>query len=431
VGYLRTAVPLGHPNFGKVEACTCRQGEVTRQVHARLFALSNLEELKHLTFETFRPRGRVGLVPALADSLEFAFNQARLFAQNLNGWLLIQGGYGCGKTHLAASIANYAVSLGVPTLFITVPDLLDTLRFAYDNPDTTFEERFDEIRNANLLVMDDFGTQNATPWAQEKIFQILNYRYINRLPLVITTNLAVDDMEERIRSRIEDPELVTRVEIIATDYRRPLEDDAQRGLSTLALPFLRSRSFANFDLRQSEGLKSEEVKSLETAFQTARHFAENPEGWLIITGGTGCGKTHLAAAIGNYRNDLGKVPVFMTFADFLDHLRATFSPSSQVRYDRRFDEIRTAPLLILDDVTTAAVSSWVREKLFQLITYRYNAELPTVMTSQERIEDMEPRLQTRLQDTRLVTLVGITAPMYRVREEHKSKTASRRRRTKK
>ena len=57
----------------------------------------------------------------------------------MNGWLLLLGGYGGGKTHLAAGIANFAVGMGVPTLFLTVPDLLDWLRFAYDDPDSTFE----------------------------------------------------------------------------------------------------------------------------------------------------------------------------------------------------------------------------------------------------------------------------------------------------
>ena len=70
---------------------------------------------------------------------------------------------------LAAAIANFAVEMGVPTLFLTVPDLLDMLRFSFDSEDTTFEARFNEIRNASLLVLDDFGTQNATGWAQEKL----------------------------------------------------------------------------------------------------------------------------------------------------------------------------------------------------------------------------------------------------------------------
>ena len=65
--------------------------------------------------------------------------------------------------------------------------------------------------------MDDFGTHNATPWAQEKLFQILNYRYINKLPLVVTTNLPLGQIEERIRSRLEDPDLVTQARILAAD----------------------------------------------------------------------------------------------------------------------------------------------------------------------------------------------------------------------
>jgi DNA replication protein DnaC len=172
IGYVRMDVPVGHPDFGRLQVCTCRQSQVSSQIRQRLFAMSNLDELSYLTFENFQPRGMIGLSPRQADSLEMAYNHAHQYAQSLKGWLLLQGGYGCGKTHLAAAIANFAVSLGVPSLFITVPDLLDTLRFAYDDPEATFEERFEDIRQAPLLVMDDFGTQNATSWAQEKLFRI-------------------------------------------------------------------------------------------------------------------------------------------------------------------------------------------------------------------------------------------------------------------
>ena len=76
------------------------------------------------------------------------------------------------------------------TLFLTVPDLLDWLRYSYDSPDTTFEQRFEEIRNVSLLVLDDLGAQNATPWAAEKLFQIIDYRYVAPAA-VVTTNLAL------------------------------------------------------------------------------------------------------------------------------------------------------------------------------------------------------------------------------------------------
>ncbi len=97
------------------------------------------------------------------------------------------------------------------------------------------KQRFNEIRNASLLVLDDFGTQNATGWAQEKLFQILNYRYINKLPLVVTTNLSLDEIEARIRSRLADRDLVTDVRIHAPDYRRPLDDTGHPELSSLDL----------------------------------------------------------------------------------------------------------------------------------------------------------------------------------------------------
>ncbi len=384
---------------------------MAQTVRQRLFSLSHLDELQGLTFEAFQPRGRKGLGAGQANSLEWAFNHARQYAGKLQGWLLILGGYGCGKTHLAAAIANYAVGMGVPTLFLTVPDLLDTLRFAYDSDDTTFEERFDEVRSAPLLVLDDFGTQNATAWAQEKLFQILNYRYINKLPLVVTTNLALEDVEPRIRSRLADPELVSTVRIAAPDYRRPTDDKGHPELSSLDLHA--GRTFAAFDERRDEGLSPDELHSLERALKASTAFAKKPRGWLVLTGPYGCGKTHLAAAIANALTDQGNPPLFIMVPDLLDHLRATFSPSSAVSYDRRFDEIRSAPLLVLDDLGAQSASPWAREKLHQLFNFRYNRELPTVITvAVDMLDAIDERLRVRLLDERLCTICTITAPAY-------------------
>ena len=423
LGLLRLDVPIGHPDFGKIQVCTCRSQQIGQQARQRLFEFSHLEELSHLTFDNFNPRGRVGLWPHQAESLERAYNQARQYARSLNGWLLIQGKYGCGKTHLAAAIANFTVSLGVPTLFITVPDLLDSLRYTFSDPGTTFEERFEEIRRVPLLILDDFGTQNATAWAQEKLFQILNYRYINRLPLVVTTNLAMDDIEPRILSRLQDPELVSDVHILATDYRRPIEDTGHHELSSLAL--LHDRTFASFDMRREENLQADDLKSLEKAFNITREYAEKPQGWLVLTGPYGCGKTHLAAAIGHYREDLGYPVLFVVVPDLLDILRATFSPTSTVSMDRRFEDVRKATLLILDDLGTQSTTPWVKEKLYQLFNYRYNAELPTVITTADTLEEIDPRIRSRMLDTRLCSIYAITVPAYRGAPRRKKGTRSR------
>ena len=425
LGYLRVDLPVGDPDFGKLQICTCRQARLSQQIHKRLFSLSHLDQLDHMTFENFQPRGRIGLGPVQADSLERAYDHSRHFAQTLPGWLLLHGPYGCGKTHLAAAIANFAVNLGVPTLFLTVPDLLDTLRFTYDDPETSFESRFEQIRSSPLLVLDDFGTQNTTAWAQEKLFQILNYRYINRLATVITTNLELTEIEGRMRSRLLDPDLVTRVEIIAPDFRQPTDDTGHHTLSSVEM--LGDRTFGSWSDRRGEGLTASDLQSLEKAFQVAYRFAENPKGWLVFSGPYGCGKSHLAAAIANYRASLGYPPLFVVVPDLLDHLRATFNPDSTVRFDRRFEEVRTAELLILDDLGTQSMTAWVREKMYQLLNYRYNAELPMVITTADRLDEIDSRLRSRMLDKRLCTIHAITAPSFRGSIPKTSKPASRRR----
>ncbi len=395
----------------------------------RLFRLSNLESFRHMTFDTFNPQGLVNLGAEQTRTLEMALNQATQFARRLEGWLLLMGGYGCGKTHLAAAIANHAVSLGVPTLFLTVPDLLDWLRFSFDAADTTFEERFNEIRNIQLLVLDDLGTQNATAWAAEKLFQIINHRYINRLPTVITTNQDLKEIDGRIVSRLLDTELVSKVKITAPDYRRKAEDLSHPPLSVLHLH--QEQTFGNFSLREQEKLTLSQQQMIEKGFKTAHQYAENPRGWLVILGGYGVGKTHLAAAIGNYRHSLGESPMFVVVPDLLDHLRATFGPSSNISYDNLFDQVRMSPLLILDDLGTQSATPWAREKLYQIFNYRYIARLPTVITSSNTLEELDPRIRSRMLDKRICTIVGMDVPSYRVGTGNLRTEKSRRKRSEK
>jgi DNA replication protein DnaC len=228
---------------------------------------------------------------------------------------------------------------------------------------------------------------------------------------VITTNLLLEQIEGRIRSRLEDPELVTRVFIQAPDYRRPTDDTTHSDLSSLAMHH--EQTFSTWDDRKSENLTAEEYKSLDKALKTATQYARSPKGWLVFTGIFGCGKTHLAAAIANFRADIGQPPMLISVSDLLDHLRATFSAGSPVSLDRRFEEIRSAPLLILDALGEQSPTPWANEKLFQLIDYRHLNKLPTVITTAKYIDDLDPRILSRIQDARLCTICVIKAPGYR------------------
>jgi len=416
LGYVRADVPVGHPDFGTLIPCTCRLVEMAARRIEAWGAGGDLQALARMTFETFNPEGH-SLPPDKQANLRWAYEEARVFAENPTGWLVLKGGYGCGKTHLAAAIANRCVERGQPVLFITVPDLLDHLRATYaPTSSIAYGTRFEEVRTVPVLILDDLGTESSTPWALEKLFQILNYRYNAHLPTVITTNHELEEISLQLRSRLVDPDLVKIVSIIALDYRggmgmEPVRSDLS-SMSLHSLSLHSQRAFETFDLRQGE-LAREEEESLKEAYDKARAFAENPRDWLLITGTYGCGKTHLAAAIANHQIAQGRPALFVAIPDLLDHLRAAFNPQSTVTFDKRFEEVRRAPLLILDDLGTESATPWAREKLYQIFDYRYNARLPTVITTARWTEEIDPRLATRMLDVSRCTPAPITAPAYR------------------
>jgi DNA replication protein DnaC len=409
MGYVRLDVPVDHPHFGKLFPCTCRMDELQARRSDTLRALSNLDALNRFTFDTFSVDGG-RLSPERQRTLRHAYEIAREYARDPQGWLLLIGGYGSGKTHLAAAIANETLARGITPLFVTVPDLLDHLRAAFaPNAAQPYSDRFQQVRNARLLILDDLGTENATPWALEKLFQLLNHRYMARLATVITTNQELEHMEPRLRSRLADPDLVEIVTILAPDYRLGGVDRLAPNLNTLT--YYSDMTFSTFNLRREE-LPRDQVSVLAEALKMAQTYAADPEGWVVFTGQVGAGKTHLAAAIANERVRLGHPGLLVVVPDLLDYLRAAFSPQGNISYDERFEEVRRAPMLVLDDLGTESATPWAKEKLFQLINYRYVARLPTVVTTALGVGELDTKIGIRFLDVSRCKIMEIDVPPY-------------------
>jgi len=421
---LRQDLPLDHPDFGKLIPCQCQVEQVKSKKLNQLRTISNLDALGHYTFDTFAP-SVPGVDYMRQITLTTAYNAARDFAQNPKGWLVFLGGYGCGKTHLSVAVANARIEQNAPALFVVIPDLLDHLRAAYGpNSGSTYDERFDQIRNAPLLILDDLGTQSSTQWAQEKLFQIFNHRYNARLPTVITSNHKLEEIDRRIRSRLVDPDLSQVINITAPDFR----GGGEATIELSSLSYHHDKTFDSFDLR-AHSLDRNQAANLQRAFDLSKSYAQDPSDWLLLTGSYGCGKTHLAAAIANERVHQGKSAIFVVVPDLLDHLRATFSPIAQTSYDKRFEEIRNAPMLVLDDLGTQSATPWAQEKLYQLFNHRYNARLPTIITMADTT-DLDPRLKSRLMDVGRCTAFSIDVPSYRSSvSQHTQKRKPRRRKT--
>ena len=102
--------------------------------------------------------------------------------------------------------------------------MLDQLRgtFSEDSP-IAHADMIQRIKTSQLLVLDDMGSERHTPFVEDKLFQIVNYRYEERLPTIVTTSALpaeLDNMRPRIASRLLDSMVVTMMVIEGPDYRR-------------------------------------------------------------------------------------------------------------------------------------------------------------------------------------------------------------------
>ena len=175
-GFIMPDLTLGHADFGKAVPCRCRQQQQLEKRMRTLQSIGELEVLQRLTFDSFVPQPS-HLSPQEVRNLRMVYEKSRAYAQEPHGWLLLTGTFGCGKTHLAAAIANARLNSGQSALFLLVPDLLDHLRAAYNpNNETSYDDLFEQVRNTPRLILYDLGTQSSTPWAPEKLIQLLNHR---------------------------------------------------------------------------------------------------------------------------------------------------------------------------------------------------------------------------------------------------------------
>ena len=404
--FVRVTSDPDDPQFGQPVPCACALHEDGETRRERLLRYSRLGPLQRMSFDTLIDGGR-STEPADQSRYREAVEVVERFAEHPEGWLVLTGRHGVGKTHLAAAIANRLIDRGEPALFLSVADLLDELRASYDeDAEVGYERLLAQLRDAPVLVLDDLDGYSETAWAREKFIQVVTHRFNSMLPTVFTGVRTLADIDPRLASRLTDPAIAQLVE---------LGSDATPRFFTIGAmgeAELERFRFESFD-PTGRGLRGESRRNLEGAFRLARHWADQPDGWLVFLGSNGCGKTHLAAAIAGYRLEQGDKVAFANVPDLLDELRATFAPGSPERFDRRFRRLLDAPLLVLDDLGAQQTSAWAEEKLYQLLNHRHLQRTPTIVTTNRELKDMEPRIASRLADLQTSTVYQLTAPDYR------------------
>ena len=116
-----------------------------------------------------------------------------------NTGLLLYGPPGTGKTFLAFCIANELLDNLIPVIAISSINLLSRIKETYNTWGNEGEtEIINSLKNAGLLVLDDLGSENNTAWAKEKIYEIIDSRYRDGKPCIITTNLTREGLKKRL-----------------------------------------------------------------------------------------------------------------------------------------------------------------------------------------------------------------------------------------
>jgi len=148
--------------------------------------------------------------------------------------LYLNGNFGCGKTYLVAACFNELAKKGVKSAIIYWPEFLRKLKASFNSDNESFSNLFDRIKNVSLLLIDDIGAENTTPWGRDEILgPILQYRMQQNLTTFFTSNLSLDDLEKhfsvtkesvdvvksrRIMERIKD--LTTELVMIGENRRK-------------------------------------------------------------------------------------------------------------------------------------------------------------------------------------------------------------------
>lgn len=106
--------------------------------------------------------------------------------------LLLWGDVGTGKSFFAGCIANALLDKGVPVLMTNFSRILNTLTGMYSDDRNQFIDSFNKY---SLLIIDDLGIERSTDFALEQVFNVIDSRYRSKKPLIVTTNLTLDELK--------------------------------------------------------------------------------------------------------------------------------------------------------------------------------------------------------------------------------------------
>ena len=211
------------PEYIEYERCTCKKAqeywrkkdekdyEIAKRNHFREVINKIYKQnyigmkFQNLNFENFNSNSENELAIAIAKD----YVNKNIKSKCTNG-LIIMGESGVGKTHLAASIANKLIENDKIVLMGRLTTLLDMIKETFKDNTKSENELIELYSNADMIIIDDIGTEKISNWALEKLYTIIENRNENRLPIIITTRFDKQGLIERF-SQSQDDQLVDAI----------------------------------------------------------------------------------------------------------------------------------------------------------------------------------------------------------------------------
>ena len=204
--------------------CSCHL-ELLKKISMSEYSCSSVLAIS--TFDTFDLKyystekdKNVGYSPR--EYMEASVDFLKSYCDNFNknsGSFFFTGGTGLGKTHLSLAVMNKVTEKGYSVFYGSADNIIKQMekeRFGRSNGD--IEE---EIENADLLIIDDLGTEFKTAFSETAVYQLINNAILNSKPMIISSNLSITELEERygqrVVSRLNSFEVIN---FIGTDIRQ-------------------------------------------------------------------------------------------------------------------------------------------------------------------------------------------------------------------
>lgn len=198
---------------GKI--CKCKEQIITNLTYETSELNEKIveENFENFDFNLFSDEEIPGKNISHREIIKFAYDEMLDYANNFNGkdddFIIFTGDVGVGKTYLCSCVAKRVMDKGFTVMYQSAPSMM---KFLWDYYYSSFNlrkeetERFELIRNADLLIIDDLGTENMSEKSLSHFFQLLNERISRKKPLLISTNMGISDIrshyDERVYSRI-------------------------------------------------------------------------------------------------------------------------------------------------------------------------------------------------------------------------------------